>query len=731
MSEPPFRQGSGVLGLGRRFGRFIRLLRNIPTNPPPEPPLTPPGPPTNVSAYADGDTVHIGWTAPVDSGNTPLASYLVTPRNVSTGTDLTPVGVTLPAALITGLSYGVAYTFTVQSVNMGGLSSVPSAPTSPVTTASVPGAPTSVVAVGGVSSLFLSWTAPNQNLSPITNYRLVVKNSAGTIVRTIDTGNAATSLNITALTNDIDYYVEVKAQNSAGFSTVAGISNTVNVNWTPVDLPVTGLWTSVAHPLNNPLRLRISRESGGNGGALGLSYNHIVDPGDGAGGSLLTCDHPTARLVEGDVLSLVLPMWFPTEDWPAGVTSSGKFFEARTPTGVSLFSFEATHNQILFKVGGVTRHTRAMQTNTRLVFRLNAKISINPLVGYVELRLGTTAPGSVILAQEFRQTMFGSEVYAIMEAGLKQSFSLSTRRRVRHNAITATITTAGVPRRVRLDADADVLQQMQGTTPYVGVNGDVTYANMEAAGTQDRVQLIMHQGELCWQFRVYAGDLHSSGQRSEIMMASRWTSSDHTLPQKQFLIDDKIVLTSKVWFPTDTSKFHLGTTGSSFMVEEQLHQLSDSGGSPPHEINPGTDQGPGFYGYRHNDGPDVGYPASGTYHEALSYSQIANPLVRGQWYTKELTVYVHEDPTKGYVQLKVNGVTVTPKIYCRTNHLAYGQVLGTGEVLGTNPPEQLSWKTGLYLRRGDQAGGFNNTNEVIHGPVTIRLYRNPTQPVPY
>jgi hypothetical protein len=576
------------------------------------------------------------------------------------------------------------------------------------------------VAVGGVSSLSLTWTAPNPNGTAITNYQLVVKRASGVTVSTINTGSGAIARTVSGLSNDEDYFVEVKAQNGVGLSATAGVSNTVHVNWVSVELPMHGGWTNVQHSANNPLRLRISRETGGNGGAGGLAYNHILKPVDGASNSILSNLRADDMLREGDDLNVLVPMWFPTEDWPASVTQVTQFFWARgTATNDIAFSLEASHNQIFFKVAGVTKHTLALVPNTRQVLRIVAKISSDPAVGFVELRTGSLSPGTLVMARQTLVTRPANNANLAIECGMKHSAAIATQRRLRHNGITMTLTRNGLARRVRLDAEADTLFQMTSATPGVVGPNTHTYANIEAAGTGDRVQVIMHAGILAWQFRVYSGDRAVSGQRCEIAMASRRSAADQTLPQKAFLNGDKIVLTSKTWYPS-AALFPFGTANQ-WGVEEQFHQLATDTGSPPHEINIGTGASGSRYSYRHND--------SGAPIDNGVDNIIADPPIRGQWYEKELTIYVHDDAAIGYVSLKVNGVTKLAKTNCRTNHLIYpGHTdIGAGEVLGPDLPEQLYWQSGLY-ERPNNSGGFTVTRELIHADAKIVLYRNPSGP---
>ena len=91
------------------------------------PPTSPPGAPTNVKATAGTLAATVVWHAPQSGGT--VSTYTVTsnPGSISA----TVAGPAFSAA-VTGLSYGLAYTFTVVATNGAG-SGLPSAPSNAVT----------------------------------------------------------------------------------------------------------------------------------------------------------------------------------------------------------------------------------------------------------------------------------------------------------------------------------------------------------------------------------------------------------------------------------------------------------------------------------------------------------------------------------------------------------------------------------------------------------------------
>ncbi len=91
-----------------------------------------PSAPTGVDARPATQRALVSWTAPSSSGDSALTGYTVTPFIGATAQTPTTVSPSATSATITGLTNGVAYTFTVKATNGVG-SSPASAPTSAVT----------------------------------------------------------------------------------------------------------------------------------------------------------------------------------------------------------------------------------------------------------------------------------------------------------------------------------------------------------------------------------------------------------------------------------------------------------------------------------------------------------------------------------------------------------------------------------------------------------------------
>jgi hypothetical protein len=139
------------------------------------PPPTVPDAPTNVTATAGDTTATVSWTAPVSNGGSPITSYTVTSDPV--GGTATPTGAT--SALVTGLTDGTSYTFTVIANNAEGPSD-PSDPSNSVTPTAPVGPPgMSNTAEGGTAGASVS--AANSGGASGNAFTVFIKSSGATV----------------------------------------------------------------------------------------------------------------------------------------------------------------------------------------------------------------------------------------------------------------------------------------------------------------------------------------------------------------------------------------------------------------------------------------------------------------------------------------------------------------------------------------------------------------------
>jgi YVTN family beta-propeller protein len=185
-------------------------------------PLGTPGAPTGVTATAGNAQATVTFTPPVSDGGSAITGYTVL-SNPAGGVD-SNAGTTGTSHVVTGLTNGVAYTFTVTAANAQGTGPASTASNS-VTPATVPGAPTGATAAAGNTQATVTFTAPASNGgSAITGYT-VTSNPAGGV--DINAGTTGTSHVVTGLINGTAYTFTVTATNAAGTSAPSAASNSV------------------------------------------------------------------------------------------------------------------------------------------------------------------------------------------------------------------------------------------------------------------------------------------------------------------------------------------------------------------------------------------------------------------------------------------------------------------------------------------------------------------------
>ncbi len=182
-------------------------------------PATVPDAPTNV-AGAIGDTVaNVSWSAPAFNGGSAITYYTVTSNTGGHSTTTSNTN-----AVVTGLTNGVTYTFTVTATNALGTSTA-SGTSNGVTPATVPTAPLNLAATVQDSSIDLSWSAPASNGgSSLTDYIIEYKLSSGGTWSVFSDGVGTTpATTVTSLSNDNSYDFRIYAKNIVGTSTASSI----------------------------------------------------------------------------------------------------------------------------------------------------------------------------------------------------------------------------------------------------------------------------------------------------------------------------------------------------------------------------------------------------------------------------------------------------------------------------------------------------------------------------
>jgi len=238
--------------------------------------------PTGVAATSNEtgkSTVTFVATPLASNGGSAITDYKVTAVSATTGAT-TPVteAVTSTSELVvlSGLTNGAAYTFTVQAINGTGTSAA-SAASAAATPSGIAAAPTSIVGVAGNGQVTLSWVAPvSTGGSAIVGYRVTTATPAGNTAGCTSTG--ANSCTVMGLSNGSAYTFSVQAQTSTtagtpkGFGT-AGTSGAV----TPIGAP--GVPTGLAGTGGNGSAALTWTAPSSNGSSAIILYTVTASPG--------------------------------------------------------------------------------------------------------------------------------------------------------------------------------------------------------------------------------------------------------------------------------------------------------------------------------------------------------------------------------------------------------------------------------------------------------------------
>ena len=227
------------------------------------PAATVPDPPTAVTATGGDGQASVSFTPPASNGGAAIDSYTVT----SSPEGKTATGAGSPL-VVTGLTNGVSYTFTVTAHNSVG-NSAPSAASNAVVPAGpvVPGAPTGATATPGNGQASVAFTAPASNGgAAITSYTVTSSPEGKTAT------GAGSPLVVNGLTNGTSYTFTVTAHNVAGDGAASAPSAAV----TPRTVP--GAPTGVsATPADAQASVSFSAPAS-NGGATITSYTVTSSP---------------------------------------------------------------------------------------------------------------------------------------------------------------------------------------------------------------------------------------------------------------------------------------------------------------------------------------------------------------------------------------------------------------------------------------------------------------------
>ncbi len=268
-------RSAAVPGLenGARYTFTVAAANAAGAGPPsgPSPPVIPatvPDPPTDLEVVAGSGEATVSWLAPTDDGGSPITGYVITasPDGVTVTVDSDASGATL-----TGLTNGIAYTFSVVALNAAGASVASAASDAVVPARSVPQAPLDIAADAGDSSATVSWAPPpSDGGSPITAYAVTVWPDGSRII--VD--GEATSAILTGLINGLVYSFTVTASNALGIGPSSAPSEPV----VPAAVPDMPLDPGVV--VGDGSVMATWDPPASDGGSPIIGYTVTVSPGD-------------------------------------------------------------------------------------------------------------------------------------------------------------------------------------------------------------------------------------------------------------------------------------------------------------------------------------------------------------------------------------------------------------------------------------------------------------------
>ena len=225
-----------IVGLVNGTSYVVSLVTNSANGPSPAvvgtavAPRTVPGAPGGVTGVAGNGQVSVSWLAPASNGGSPITGYTVTSSRTS-GTCTTTGALT---CVVTGLTNGTSYTFTVKATNAAG-TSIASSASAGVVPIGVPTAPRTVTATANTKThvVTVKWSTPTSTGgASIVGYTATLYNAltGGTVVTTCTTSavgptSPATTCVMPAVAAGT-YDVDVSATNASGFVSPASTPRT-------------------------------------------------------------------------------------------------------------------------------------------------------------------------------------------------------------------------------------------------------------------------------------------------------------------------------------------------------------------------------------------------------------------------------------------------------------------------------------------------------------------------
>jgi len=182
-----------------------------------------PDAPSAPSAARLGGAAKVSWSAPTSSNGSAIIGYFVT--TYPAGSPLAVLRASVPASasstIVTGLTNGTAYQFTVTAINSVGLSNE-SARSPAVVPAGPPSWSSAPTATALSKAAKVSWSMANANGAAITGYKVISSPGSKTC-----TSSLALTCTVKGLSPGVTYTFRVIATNHLGSSAPSAPSNKV------------------------------------------------------------------------------------------------------------------------------------------------------------------------------------------------------------------------------------------------------------------------------------------------------------------------------------------------------------------------------------------------------------------------------------------------------------------------------------------------------------------------
>lgn len=246
-----------------------------------------PAAPTGVVASEGNSSASVAWTAPANNGGSAITSYTISAVSGGRATGLTAtVSGTATGAVVSGLSNGVVYTFTVHATNSVG-NSAESAQSNAVTpaapTGTVPGAPSGVRATAGNASASVTWTPPaNNGGTALTGYTVTALVNGAPSGVSASAAGTSSGVVVAGLTNGVTYTFTVHATNATGngpesaSSAAVTPSAPVNPPGTATDLQVVGSASNGGPAVNTSDTFTWQIRNNQNAGATAVHFSESL-----------------------------------------------------------------------------------------------------------------------------------------------------------------------------------------------------------------------------------------------------------------------------------------------------------------------------------------------------------------------------------------------------------------------------------------------------------------------